>query len=38
MWPHLGCRQGYSDGEEGGVLLNEMLANTIFAHLAGTAG
>ena len=26
MWPQLGYRQGYSDGEDGGVLLNKRLA------------
>ena len=27
MWPQLGYRQGYSDGEDGGVLLNKRLAD-----------
>ena len=27
MWPQLGYRQGYSDGEDGGVLLNKRSAD-----------
>ena len=24
MWPQFGCIQGYSDGEDGGVLLKKL--------------
>ena len=27
MWPQFGCIQGYSDGEDGGVLLKKKLAD-----------
>ena len=33
MWPQLGYRQGYSDGEDGGVLLNKILADVSVAVL-----
>ena len=38
MWPQLGYRQGYSDGEDGGVLLNKRLANVRVADFSKECG
>lgn len=38
MWPQLGCRQGYSEGEDGEGVLSSTLANRKTAGLGGKRG